>query len=175
MGAREEGRGLEMKRSFSSLSPQEALHVAVFIEERNAELYHRFAEMFAEFRDVESLEIASVFWDMAAEERRHSSLLLQRYGDLYNNRACALTDEDIQEMIELPRLEDSDIFEASHKNARDKALQVALSAEQQARDFYERLAAASSDQALKKLYTELGEFEGSHVAFLERKIAEPAK
>jgi len=33
-----------MKREFTSLSPQEALHVAVFIEERNAALYHRFAE-----------------------------------------------------------------------------------------------------------------------------------
>jgi len=58
-----------MKRQFTSLTPQEALHVAIFIEERNSELYHRFAEMFVEFRDVESLEIASVFWDMAAEER----------------------------------------------------------------------------------------------------------
>ena len=57
-----------MKRSFISLTPQEALHVAVFIEERNAEVYHRFAEMFVEFRDVQSLEIASVFWDMAAED-----------------------------------------------------------------------------------------------------------
>ena len=62
-----------MKRSFASLDPQEALHVAIFIEERNAELYHRFAEMFVEFRDSESLEIASVFWEMAAEEKNHSS------------------------------------------------------------------------------------------------------
>ena len=28
-----------MKREFTSLTPQEALHVAIFIEERNAELY----------------------------------------------------------------------------------------------------------------------------------------
>src|ERR1039458_8868921 len=31
--------GANMKRSFTSLNPQEALHVAIFIEERNAELY----------------------------------------------------------------------------------------------------------------------------------------
>ena len=48
-----------MKRDFASLSAQEALHVAIFIEERNAEIYHQFAEMFAEFRDPESLEIAA--------------------------------------------------------------------------------------------------------------------
>ena len=41
-----------MKKAFTSLTPQEALHVAIFIEERNAEVYQNFAEMFAEFRDV---------------------------------------------------------------------------------------------------------------------------
>ena len=38
-----------MKRDFASLSAQEALHVAIFIEERNADIYHQLAEMFAEF------------------------------------------------------------------------------------------------------------------------------
>jgi len=60
-----------VKRSFASLTPQEALHVAIFIEERNAEIYRQFAEMFAEFRDPESLEIAAAFWDLFNEERRH--------------------------------------------------------------------------------------------------------
>jgi len=165
-----------MKRTFSSLSTQEALHVTVFIEERNAELYHRFAEMFSEFRDVESLEIASVFWEMAAEERRHGTLLLQRYTDLYNNRACALGEDDIHELIELPRLDASDIFETvKDRNARESALQVALGAEQQAREFYQNLSATTSEPGLRKLYTELCEFENAHVTFLERKIAEPAK
>ena len=58
------------------------MHVAIFIEERNAELYHRFAEMFVEFRDRESLEIASVFWEMAVEEKNHSSPCK---GNIWNN------------------------------------------------------------------------------------------
>ena len=41
-----------MKRAFPSLDPQEALHAAIFIEERNAQLYQRFAEMFMEFHDA---------------------------------------------------------------------------------------------------------------------------
>ena len=48
-----------MKREFASLSAQEALHVAIFVEERNADIYREFAEMFAEFRDPPSLEIAA--------------------------------------------------------------------------------------------------------------------
>ncbi len=164
-----------MKRQFTSLTPQEALHVAVFIEERNSELYHRFAEMFVEFRDVESLEIASVFWDMAAEERTHSTLLQQRYGEIYGNRACAMTEEDLQELIEIPRLEDSEVFISTKDKdniapARERALQVALNAERQARIFYASLAESTTDRALKRIYTDLAEFELDHVEFLEKKL-----
>ncbi len=162
-----------MKRQFSSLTPQEALHVAVFIEERNSEIYHRFAEMFSEFRDVESLEIASVFWDMAAEERTHSSALQQKYGDLYGNRACAITEEEIQELIEIPRLENSDVFcnaKEAKAPARERALQVALNAERQARIFYASLAESTNDRHLKRIYSDLAEFELDHVEFLEKKL-----
>ncbi len=162
-----------MKRQFTSLTPQEALHVAVFIEERNSELYHRFAEMFVEFRDVESLEIASVFWDMAAEERTHSTMLQQRYSDLYGNRACAMTEEDLQELIEIPRLENSEVFASKKEGAapaRERALNVALQAERQARIFYASLAESTTDRALKRIYTDLAEFELDHVEFLEKKL-----
>src|SRR5271166_6406687 len=103
-------RSHTMRRSFPSLDPQEALHVAIFIEERNAELYHRFAEMFVEFRDSESLEIASVFWEMAGEEKDHSSLLQARYMEEFGSSRCALTEEDLIEWIEVPKLEDGDLF-----------------------------------------------------------------
>jgi rubrerythrin len=169
-----------MKRAFSSLTSQEALHVAVFIEERNAELYHRFAEMFVEFRDLESLEIASVFWDMAVEERQHSTMLQERYSERYGNASCALTEEDLQELIEVPRLEDGDVFSAatagSNTTARERALQVALTAEQSARRYYAGLAENTTDTQLRKLYKELAEFEKDHIQFLEKKIQEsPAK
>ncbi len=169
-----------MKRSFASLSQQEALHVAVFIEERNAELYHRFAEMFVEFRDLESLEIASVFWDMAVEERHHSTLLQERYTERFGSAACSLTEEDLQELIEVPRLEDGDVFSAnagaSGLTARDRALQVALSAELNAQKFYADLAKITTDADLKKFYSEFSQFESDHISFLEKKIQEsPAK
>ena len=79
-----------MPRSFAELDAQEALHVAIFIEERNAEIYHRFASMFTEFGDVESQAIAGVFWEMAEEERRHSSMLQSRYCQQYGNSGCCV-------------------------------------------------------------------------------------
>jgi rubrerythrin len=161
-----------MKRSFQSLSPQEALHVAVFIEERNAEIYHKFAEMFVSFQDFASLEIAGVLWDMAVEERHHSSMLQERYTALYGQSSCTITDTDILEIIELPKLGDGEIFDsAAAATAHLNALNVALSAENQARDFYAQLAKSASEPSLRALYVELSAFEADHVEFLERRLA----
>lgn len=165
-----------MKRDFVSLSAQEALHVAIFIEERNAEIYHQFAEMFAEFREPESLEIASTFWDMANEERQHGTLLQKRYFDRYGTRPCAVTEEDIRNFIEVPRLENGEIFTISKvkvgRSPRQMALEVALAAEQSAVRYYARLAEITEDPALRELYREFTEFETDHSEWLDRKVAE---
>ena len=162
-----------MQRAFSTLNPQEALHVAIFIEERNAGIYHRFAEMFTEFHDAESLEIASVFWDMAVEEKRHSGILQGKYQERFGNASCAMTEEDLQEMIEVPRLEDADLFAAdptTQNSAREKALQVALAAETGAHDFYTKLVEHTEDGPLRRLYTELSMMEDGHVVYLQRML-----
>jgi rubrerythrin len=162
-----------MQRAFSTLNPQEALHVAIFIEERNAGIYHRFAEMFTEFHDAESLEIASVFWDMAVEEKRHSGILQGNYQERYGNASCSLTEEHLQEMIEVPKLEDADLFAvdpATHDSARERALQVALVAEVSAHDFYTKLVEHTEDGPLRRLYTELSMMEDGHVVYLQRML-----
>src|SRR5438128_1882053 len=150
--------GDHMKREFTSLSAQEALHVAIFIEERNAEIYHQFAEMFAEFRDPESLEIASTFWDMANEERQHGTLLQKRYFDRYGTRPCAVTEEDIGDLIEVPRLENGEIFTISKlkvgRSPREMALEIAIATEQGAVRYYTRLSEITEDADLKALYRE---------------------
>jgi rubrerythrin len=164
-----------MKRSFQSLSPQEALHVAIFIEERNSEIYHRFAEMFVSFQDFASLEIAGVLWDMAVEERHHSSLLQQRYTAKYGQASCSLTEADILEYIELPELRDEDIFNSTADaaaSAHHRALKIALDAENQAQAFYADLAQTADDPELRALYVELSSFEAEHVNFIERRLIE---
>jgi rubrerythrin len=93
---------------FTSLNPQEAQHVATFIEDRNADVYYRFAEMFAEFRDTESPEIADVFWDMAVQEKRHSAILRGKYHEHFGDQSC-------RDMSEVPKLENGDVFAAPEK------------------------------------------------------------
>lgn len=166
-----------MPRAFASLNPQEALHVAIFIEERNADIYQRFAEMFTEFGDPDSLEIANVFWDMSVEEKRHSTILQCHYLEIYGNADCAVTEEDLQEMIEVPRLDDGDVFEAtetSQMSARERALQVALAAEQSAQNYYSRLAEQTKDGPLHRLYNELSIMEDGHVGYLQNMLATSA-
>jgi rubrerythrin len=164
-----------MTRAFATLSPQEAVHVAIFIEERNAGIYQRFAEMFTEFRDTESLEIAGVFWDMSVEEKRHSSQLQASYYDCFGNSSCALTEEDLQELIEVPKLESGDVFApADHvkTSPRTRALQVALAAEKSAHDFYEGLVARTEDGAMRRLYVQLSMMEDGHVGYLQNLLTE---
>src|SRR5581483_9573455 len=131
-----------MKRSFSSLSPREALHSAILIEQRNAQIYHRFAEMFAEFGDAESLEVSTAFWEMAVEERGHEAMLQQRYCEQYGEEGCSLTEEELLESIEAPKLESGDLFSIDYRGitGRERALQVALHAEVSAQNFYAKLA-----------------------------------
>ena len=166
-----------MTRAFTSLNPQEALHVAIFIEERNADIYQRFAEMFTEFRDPESLEIASIFWDMSVEEKRHSSQLQTRYQERYGNSNCALTEEDLQDMIEVPKLESTELFpavEIGQVAARERALKVALDAEKSAQQFYHQLVEQTEDVALRRLYVELSTMEDGHVTYLQSMLAAQA-
>lgn len=165
-----------MKRDFASLTTQEALHVAIFIEERNAEIYHQFAEMFAEFQDPESLEIAATFWDMSNEERQHGTLLQKRYFDRYGTRPCSVTEEDIHDFIEVPRLENGEILTVSRlkvgRSPRERALEVAAAAEQNAVRYYTRLSQLTEDPELQALYCEFVAFETGHSDWLRNKVAD---
>jgi len=164
----------DMKREFASLSAQEALHVAIFIEERNAEIYTQFAELFAEFKDPESLGIAELFWEMANEERHHGTMLQERYFERYGTQHCIVTEESIRDLIEVPRLDNGELFaivRSQTTSPRYKALEVALHAEESAQRFYSRLIPQTTDEALRKIYSELTDFEDGHSRVLRQKIA----
>ncbi len=161
-----------MPRSFSSLTPAEVLQVAISIEQRNADVYHRFAEMFTEFGDAESLEIASVFWEMAVEERGHRALLEERYVEAYGALKNQLTEQELSELVEVPRLDAGDILESDDGiSARQRALDVALQAEIRAGEFYEHLTAITPAGPLRETFSYLARMEDGHVTWLGSKLA----
>ena len=63
-------------------------------------------------------------------------MLQQRYMDRYGTRPCAVTEEDISELIEVPRLENGELFTLSKvkvgRSPRQMALEVAAAAEESA-------------------------------------------
>ena len=161
-----------MQRNFAALSPREVLQVAISIENRNAELYHHFAELFTEFGDKESLEIAAIFWEMAVEERGHSSQLKQHYAELYGEFISSISEQDLVEIVEVPTLDDGNLLDPSGDPtpARARALQVALQAELSAQQFYEKLASQTSRGPLRDIFRYLAQQEDGHVAYLETKL-----
>ena len=102
--------------------------------------------MFTEFGDEVSLEIGAIFWEMAIEERSHHSLLQEKYREQYGSSSSCLTEDELAELIEVPRLENGDVFGAGNDavTSREQALQVALYAELSAQGFYRKLGGKNS-------------------------------
>lgn len=163
-----------MKRDFASLTAREALHVAIFIEHRNADIYRQFGDLFDGFNDPESDEIAATFWDMAEEEDRHGTQLRQRYDNRFGSAPCAITEEEIRDSIELPKFDRGDIFAIARAQVSrvpsNKAFEIALAAEQSALKFYTRLCEVTDDPELHDLYEELAADEGDHTRALRKRM-----
>lgn len=163
-----------MKREFSSLTAREALNVAIFIEQRNADIYRQFGELFDGFHDPESSEIAATFWDMAEEEERHGAALRERYSERYGQHATLISEEEVREKIEVPKIVSGEIFAIARAQVsqvpRNRALEIALAAERSAMKFYWRLLETTSDAGLRSLYEELANDEDDHVRTLQKKI-----
>ncbi len=160
-----------MNRSHSSLEPAEALTVAILMEERNAELYQRFADMFVEFGDEQSLEISAVFWEMAIEERGHHALLKQKYTEQYGDLTCAINEGDLIGLAEVPSLNEGELLARRDGiSPRNLALQVALRAEISAQSYYATLVKRTPEGPLRKIYQDLAEMEGGHATYLSTKL-----
>lgn len=158
-----------MKRTFASLAPPEALHVAIFIEERNAEIYWHFAELFAQLGDPDSMDISVAFREMSIEERRHSTVLQKTYSERYGTHSCLVTEDDISDLIEVPSLRSADVFRVRDftTSPRQTAFAVAHAAETAAGNFYRRLVECTSEPTLRAFFQEFVEMEAQHASWLE--------
>lgn len=165
-----------MKRAFTSLSPREALRIAIVIEERNAQIYQRLAEMFGK-SCPESPQIPSAFHDLANMERKHGMLLTKSYAERFGAVRTNLTEDDIWDFIEAPKLTVGDILTAIEagdaRGARRMALQMALGAEEDAVNYYARVAETTLDPDLKALCEEFVAFEQEHTSWVEKELGQP--
>jgi rubrerythrin len=162
-----------VKRDFALLTPREALGFAIVIEERNTQLYHRLGEMFSKFCP-DSSQIVSAFYDLANLERQHGILLASRYCERFGAVHADITEEDIRNLIEVPRLRVGDILTAAEAgdvfSARRMAFEMALATERNTVNYYVRLVETTADPELKALYQEFVAFEEEHADWVEQAI-----
>lgn len=162
-----------MKRYFPLLSPPEALRYAISVEERNTQIYDRLGEMFSRFCP-DSPKIVSAFCDLANREKQHATKLNSRYRERFGALSVNVSEDDVQDPIEVPQLSVGDILEFAQKgdavSAQRGAFEMALAAEQEALDFYAHLVKNTTDPELKALYQELLTLEQEHTGWVEQAI-----
>lgn len=142
------------RRSFSDLSEQEILALAISSEEDDARIYQAYAEgLREEFPDT-----AKIFDDMAAEEGEHRRWLIE------------LHQEKFGETIPLLRREHVKGFYATKPDwlvksfGVDEVRKQAATMEAQAARFYLAAAERTQDASIRKLLGDLAEAEAGHLA-----------
>lgn len=159
-----------MQRLFSSLDPREALIAAILIEERNHHIYRRLGDLFHKLCSTQP-QLQLLFHDLASKEKQHGAILkehLARYGTVQHN----LTEDEILDSIEVPRLDLEDILEAANRgdtaSALKLSLEMAIATENRAVTFYSDLSKNTADPELRSLYQQLLGFEQDHVGDLSQ-------
>jgi rubrerythrin len=154
-------------RSFSELSPEEILMVAIDIETVNGDRLRNFAEMFADYAP----DASELFRGMATEEDQHRQQLEEVYKKRHGDLPKTVGQDDIVEVIEAHDLDDAEhmVFDSMTLKT---ALESVLQAEFQARDFYLQASREADQSDLAATYKELGEFEQNHVTWIETRLDE---
>ena len=145
-------------KSFSELSEQEILALAISAEEEDARIYADFAEGLKGAYPTST----KVFLEMAAEENEHRRRLIETYRSRFGEHIPLIRRQDVRGFMrhEPPWMVRPLGLERVRKQA--EVLEF------EARRFYERAAAAASDAGVRKLLGDLAAAETSHVSLAQR-------
>ena len=145
-------------KSFAELSEQEILALAISAEEEDARIYADFAEGLKGSYPTST----KVFLEMAAEENEHRRRLIETYRSRFGEHIPLIRRQDVRGFMrhEPPWMVRPLGLERVRKQA--EVLEF------EARRFYERAAAATSDAGVRKLLGDLAAAETSHVSLAQR-------
>jgi len=148
---------------FRSLNLQDALDLALSIEEEAKERYEQFAKITG---GRYTGDAADMFRQMAGYEAKHWSELDKKRRELFGNAPRRVT-ADMLDDVEAPDRGAPRTFMSARQ-----AVEVALAAEMKAHDFFDEAIPEVKDAAVRKLFEELREEEKHHVklvgAWLQR-------
>jgi len=147
---------------FERLSLQDALDLAVLIEEEARDRYVEFAEQLALHHTP---EVADFFSRMARIEERHRTELLQRRRTLFGDVPSGIDRRMIFD-VEAPGYEEARAFMGVRQ-----ALEMVLASEIKAHAFFDAALPRVKDPQLQSLFRELREEEVHHQALVRAELA----
>jgi rubrerythrin len=150
-----------MPIDFSALSLQDALDLAILVEEEARLRYQEFTKIVGGRYPGDA---ADVFAAMAANEAKHGAQLGERRKKLFG---------DAPARVRIDQLDDA---EAPHRGmprvfmSPRQAVEVAIESEQKAEAFFEQAARAARDPDSRALFEELRAEEKEHQKLLRAKL-----
>jgi rubrerythrin len=153
------------RKSFSELTPEEVLMLAIDVEGANGTRLRMFADLFSDYAP----DAALIFSEIADDEDLHKSQLEMAYEKRFGELSCTVTEEDVLDPIETFDIDDAEHTVFDNLTMR-RALETVLASEQQAEDFYRKAMGRAVDSDLGELYRQLAEFEDGHVQWIESRL-----
>ncbi|UCE87009.1 MAG: ferritin family protein [Deltaproteobacteria bacterium] len=147
---------------FATLSPMDALDLAVLIEVEACNRYRKFAALIGHRFAGDA---ASVFASMAENEAKHGKELQERRQARFGDAPARVSLDDLFD-VEAPE----EGAPRRNMSAR-QAFEIALSSEQKAFDFYDQALGHVTDPDIRALFTELRDEETQHVRMVREAIA----
>jgi erythrin-vacuolar iron transport family protein len=145
-------------KAFAELTEQEILALAISAEEEDARIYADYANgLKADFPAS-----AQVFTDMAAEENDHRRRLIELHRQKFGEHIPLVRRHDVRGFA---RHEPLWIVRPL---GLDRVRKHAEAMEFEARRFYERAMARTTDAGVRKLLGDLAEAERSHISLAQR-------
>ncbi len=141
-----------MKR-FAELSEQEILALAISSEDEDSRIYRGFAQGLRE----QFPSSAKVFDEMADEEIRHRTMLIDMHREKFGDYLPLIRRQDVKGFVH-----HSKPLWLMRPLGLDEVRKFAERMEYEAERFYRKSAEAARDISIRKLLTELAEIESEH-------------
>ncbi|WP_026379341.1 iron exporter MbfA [Afifella pfennigii] len=154
--------GIANRIPFSSLSEKEVLALAITAEEEDGRIYRTYAEQLA----TDYPQSAAVFRAMAEEEDEHRRQLIEHFRARFGETIPLIRRGDVAGFYR--RRPVWLVSNLSLERIRGEA----ASMEEEARNFYQKVAERTSDAATRKLLGDLAAAESEHLATADRLEAE---
>ena len=147
---------------FASLTLQDALDLAILIEEEAKERYEEFADNLAVHHTPDA---ARFFTTMAGTEAKHGADLLMRRQAIFGDAPTRVSRAMLWD-VEAPGFDESRMFMTARQ-----AMDVALACEVKAHDFFDAALAHISNPDVRVLFEELRAEEVEHQELVKAVMA----